>query len=282
MGLRRRLQQAAQYLVTLFLVFVFGDSDMSDPFESPLFLIAQTKENLSEFDIACKALFKSDRGTSVVDINPKTGNKTFKIKFTGRVSGRIRHIAATAISDLRHALDQAAVASVKAITKADAGLIYFPFATNPNDLMGRLKQSYPNEIHPTFLWCKPYPTGEGYKGGNDLLTQFSKASGPNKHQITCKIGGHISRFSVDSIKYQGLVGEALIPPIWDIDQNELVIGTTAPSGHIDYNFEMSFYVALADAGQLSGHPASPTLHTLLATVEDIVLSIRTDTKCIIR
>ncbi|RWP66251.1 hypothetical protein [Mesorhizobium sp.] len=253
---------------------------MPDPFESPLFLIARTKENLSELDAACNALFDGDCSASVVDIDPKTGNKTFKLKFTRKIPGRIRHIAATALSDLRHALDQASVASVKAITKEEPDLLYFPFAANPNDLVGRLRKSFPDEIHPTFLWCTPYPTGEGYKGGNDLLAQFSKASGPNKHQITCKIGGHISTFRSDSFRAIGTVSEIRIPPAWDIDENELVIGTTTPWGYIEYNFQMSFYVALAEAGQLTGQPASPALHTLLDTVENIVTALRTDTKCI--
>ena len=253
---------------------------MADPFESPLFLVAQTKENLAEFDRACDAFFNANSSTNVVDVDPRTGNKTFKVKFGGKVPGKIRHLATSAITDMRNALDQASCAAVKTITGNDPGLLYFPFATNPNDLSGRLRKSFPDEIHPTFQWCQPYPTGTGYVGGDDLLCRFSRASGPNKHQVSCEVGGQITEFRANSIRGHGLIIEMGLPPQWDIDNNELIIGIASPTGHIDYDFGMSFYIALAEASELSGAPASPILRTLLNTVERIVLAIRSDTQVV--
>ena len=75
---------------------------MSDLFESPKYLISQTRENLDEFDEICNTIFEGNCYTDVVDIDSETGNKTFKIKFNRTVPQRARHIAATAISDLKH------------------------------------------------------------------------------------------------------------------------------------------------------------------------------------
>ena len=250
---------------------------MKDPFESPLFLISQTKENLAEFDALCSPVFKGAASSNIVEIDPKSGNKTYKIKFTRQIPGKARHIAASAVSDLRHALDQAAVASVKTLTGVNPEKLYFPFAANPNDLAARLRSRFPDQIHPTFLSFETYPTGKGYTGGNDTLAALSQSSGPNKHQITCKVGGRIHKLNANSIRGEGRIISMSFPPVWDIDQNELVVGVAAPSGIIHYDLKIYFYVALADAGKLSGAPALHILSALTELVDRIVLAIRTDT-----
>lgn len=255
---------------------------MEGLFDSPKFLVSQTLENLDEFDTLCQPIFKDNCYSNVIDVDPESGNKTFKVKFNRKVPGKARHIAATAISDLRHALDQAACASVRALTGADPSLLYFPFATNPNDLMGRLRKSFPDELHPVFVSFQPFPTGEAYEGGNKLLSDFGKTAGPNKHQVTCKVGGRITEFQADSVQGTGGIIEMGLPPRWDIDNNELIVGITFPNGHIDYNFGISFYVALAQAGPLSGAPASDVLRTLARQTGNIVDSLEREATRIVK
>ena len=174
---------------------------MTGPFESPKFLVQQTRESLDEFRALCSGLFSGECYTHVIDVDPKTANKTFKIKFNRPLPGRARHIASTAISDLRHALDQAMCSAVTMLTGEDIIDVYFPFATNPHDLKGRLRtakyQKLPQEILALLESFEPYPSGTGYPGGNALLANLSKTAGPNKHQVSCKISGQVSRFGVD-------------------------------------------------------------------------------------
>ncbi len=256
----------------------FWSLDMYTPFESPKFLLSQTYENLQEFQRICNAVFSGDCGTHITEVDPETGNKTYKIKFTRHIPGRARHIIATAISDLRHTLDQAACDAIHVITEQRPDrVIYFPFATNPNDLAGRLAKNFPHEIHPVFLSFETYPTGPGYPGGDALLSTFAKISGPNKHQVTCRAGGRIADFSAESVWCDGLVLDMAFPPQWNIHDNELVLAIVEPNATLHYDFKVAFYVALHEAGELSGRPALDTLSTIANKVSKIVYTLETTT-----
>jgi hypothetical protein len=65
------------------------------PFESPEFLISQTRENLAKLDRKFRSLFEGEFHRNVTEIDSKTGHKTFKIKFTKSVTAEQRHLAAT-------------------------------------------------------------------------------------------------------------------------------------------------------------------------------------------
>lgn len=247
-----------------------------DHFESPKYLVSQTRENMAEFKTIYDSLFSGVCYSSVVDVDPKTGNKTYKIKFNRPIPNRARHIAATAISDLKHALDQAFTTSVRLVTGNDPGLIYFPFATNPTDLEGRFNieayKNVPEKIRAVIRDVKPYPSGTSYKGGSDLLCRLSKTAGPNKHNVTCKVVGRIIRLNNDNIHGTKLIRMGL-PPRWDVDKNELIIGVTEPDGEIQYKFDLTFYIALYEAGPLTGAPVLETAIKLADTIEPIIANL---------
>lgn len=250
---------------------------MFEPFESPKFLLDLTGENVTEFDAICGAFFRNARAAKMIHVDPETGNKTHKLIFGNPIPNRARHIAATAISDIRHSLDQATCASVRLLTGSVPDKLYFPFATNPNDLNGRLRKTIPEPLHPILRTFEPYPRGQGYVGGNDILSKLSSAAGPNKHQATCAAGGRIASFSADSIVVREAVGPFSIPPRWDASKNEMVLATVAPDGDVQYNFQMTFFVAFKDAGQLSEMPVSAVVRDLLSIAKRIVVGLETET-----
>ncbi|MCG8273111.1 hypothetical protein MIC97_16555 [Aquamicrobium sp. NLF2-7] len=253
-------------------------------FESPKFLVNQTGENLAELDRIIRDLFARYGGRRIVEVDPKTGDKIFKIVFGGELPTNTRHIVASAINDLRHALDQATCAAIEAITGNEPGLIYFPIAANPNDLEGRVGK-FPPEIRDAFLGFQSYPTGEWYTGGNDLICDLSKAA-QRKHRICCKIGGQVTRISGAGRADGGHISTrngatAYLPPRWDITKNEMILGISGPEGHLNYDVDITFYVALYDAGPLTGAPAIASLSQLRTVVSDIVLSLEAETEHIL-
>ena len=53
----------------------------TDRFESPRFLINQTRSNIAEFEELCKKFFDTHKGEQRVDVDLKTGDKTIKVAF---------------------------------------------------------------------------------------------------------------------------------------------------------------------------------------------------------
>jgi hypothetical protein len=249
---------------------------MASPFESPRFLLAQTHENLAEFNAICARFFDGNSYANVVDVDRETGNKTFKVKFAHAFPGRARHIAATAINDVRHSLDQAVCAAVRAVTGKEPGTIYFPKGETRNDYVARVHKYIPDVLWPIFLTFESYPTGDGYPGGDPVLSNLIASTGANKHDITCKVGAIVAFWGPENIS--GTDGiSMMIPPTWDWEQNEMVIGITRASGHIHYKFNFSPAVVFGDAGKLNGAPVSLFLSKALSAAEGIVGSIEKET-----
>jgi hypothetical protein len=254
-------------------------------FDSPKSLIGHAKEDLKEFQsVGQKAVTGPGVHANVVEIDPETGNKTFKAKFVGTIPSRARYIANNILNNLRHSLDQAAVAAFESVTGTPTGtLLYFPIANSPADLGGKLTRSFPVELHPVFKSFEPYPRGEGHDGGNDALCILSKAAGPNKHQVTLSpVLDTAPEMIVNHVSISG-DGNASVPvPRWDIANSELIIGTCGPNSEFKYDLQMAFHIAFGDAGPLFRQPVIPTLHQFATIADHVVLALEAETGRIIR
>jgi hypothetical protein len=250
-----------------------------DPFESPKFLIAQTRENIAEFDTIRQRFFELNPGKAVVDREPKTGNKVYKMTFGQPLPAKLRSIAAAGIVDLRHSLDQATCAAFEQVTGRAAGdRLYFPFAGNPNDLRGRLSKDIPPELHPAFLSFESYPTGQGYSSGSDLLCDLSKAA-QRKHRISARIGAQVSNMRFTNGMIPG--GVVIRPAHWDSGKQELILATGPPDRDITAQVEVSHYVSFDDAGPLTGRPIIEVLTDLADRVGKIVSDLENATNRIL-
>ena len=246
-----------------------------DPFDSPKFLVRQTQASVAELKTMLDAIFATNPKRRIVEVDPQTGNKTFKIVFGGVIPDKVRHIAATAITDLRHALDQAFCAAVVTLTNADPASLYFPISRNKADLQGRLtKSGMPSEMHPIFLGFQSYPTENVTDGGNDALCALAKAA-QGKHRISCQVRGSITTMHIGSVSASYVISQS-VPPVWDSVKNEIVLAVTKPAGHFNGDFVVTFDVTLSNAGPLTGYDAVPTLHGLSGMVESIVLGIEAE------
>ena len=111
---------------------------MASPFDSPKSLIKHAREDLLDLIAICKKAFAGGGYDHIIDRDSDTGHKRNKIKFTGSIPSRAGYVGSNILNNLRHALDQALIASVANLTGHRGGIIYFPFATSPIDLKGRL------------------------------------------------------------------------------------------------------------------------------------------------
>lgn len=248
-------------------------------FESPRFLLSQTRKKITEFEAITSAAIKHGRHSTVIDVDPKTGNKTYKVVFHWSVPDEARHIAATAISDIRHALDQSLCSSAESLTGIEPDKLYFPFATNMKDLAGRIAKPIPSELHPFVCSLKPYPSGE-WGDGNDLLCQLSKSSGGNKHRVTCSAVGQVVGILADMFEIDKAI-EVRLPPAWDTRKNEMILGTVAPDGNLKAKFQLTFYIGFGDAGQLTGQSVTGVVNNLLPIANRIVDGFEAETVRII-
>jgi hypothetical protein len=251
---------------------------MADPFDSPKSLINHTKEDFSDLVTICKTAFQNGGYAHIIDREPETGHKRYKIKFTGSIPSRARYVANNILINLRHALDQALVASIETITRTKAGRVYFPIANSPADLKGRLR-NIPEALHPILTSFEPYPRGSGYVGGNDFLCAVTKVVGPNKHQITLSPSLDMGPgFGIDTLRETGKVFKMNLPPVWDMANGEMILATVADDCDLHYDFKVAFQIAFGDAGPMFRQPVIPVLHKFTAIVERIILALEAETR----
>lgn len=259
---------------------------MIENFESPKYLLDHVNKDLQKLITINKEAFATGAYQHIVDREPKTGHKRFKVKFTGTIPSDARYLANNIITNARHSLDQALAASVEILTGKPAGLIYFPFSNSLADLRGRLKsrayQTVPVALRPILEGFQPYPRGEGYIGGNDFLCAIAKANGPNKHQITLTPGFAMGpQTYIRALEVKGYAYEVIVPPVWDMANGELIIAITADDAEVRYDLQTTFHIAFGDAGPLFRQPVIPALHKFIGIAQSIVLGLEAETRRIV-
>jgi len=82
----------------------------------------------------------------------------------------------------REAWNQAVYAACVSIEKVPSkGNLHFPWRSSPSDLNETLKRGpIPSEFWDVIRGEEPYPTGDGYTGGNDAIKEISKLAN-DKH-----------------------------------------------------------------------------------------------------
>ena len=260
---------------------------MSAGFDSPKSLISHAKEDLSNVIATSKEVFRRGGHEQIIDREPETGHKRYKIRFAGKVPARVSYDINNILNNLRHSLDQGLVASVEALTGKRSGTIYFPFRTSKSDLgswfLSKEFSAVPADLYPLLQSFEPYPRGAGYAGGNDLLCAIAKIVGPNKHQVTIKAALNLGpSFKADTLRSTGRVYMMGMPPIWDMANNEMVLATVADDCELHYDLKFEFYVAFGDPGPLFREPVIPVLNEFASIAERIVLGLEAETSRILK
>src|SRR5271168_1049773 len=101
---------------------------MADPFESSRLKIARAKRHISELDASEQRFLKGKCKGLVVEVDPATGNKLHKVKFSNSVPLECDGIVSDAANNLRDALDHAGASLAVIIGKAGSKYAAFPFS----------------------------------------------------------------------------------------------------------------------------------------------------------
>jgi hypothetical protein len=213
------------------------------------------------------------------ELNPKTEMMELKVRFSP-VPHRIRGLANNIIKDLRDALDQATFAATLHITgSARKRSAHFPFGSSPDDLDTAITRNQckdiPRELYSILKGFEPYPTGDGYSGGNNFLRLLGKISGPHKHRITLAPAVNMAKSEIRDFElYSGKGGIVIFPDAGLTKNNETVILSLGRESKAKLNVTVAAYVAFSDT-KMKGIEVGTFLRECCATVGYIVQEIQT-------
>ena len=222
-------------------------------FDSPKILLREANSHIEKIDIIISEFFTDCEAISFVDIEPDTGNKLFKFRFSKtKVPDRVNYLANTVINDLRHSLDQAACTAFSILTgNTPPKTLYFPITDNLADLNGRLRKDFPESLHEAFRVIAPYRTG------NDIICLLAKTA-QEKHVSICDISGFIGGSSGKTGMATGIIN-MVIPPVWDFTNNEVLVAKTTPDGVFEAEFAYSPEITFKNTRHIDGQPIIPFL-----------------------
>lgn len=252
-----------------------------EPHESEKYLVKWAKAKADDFYARTTRYFEVDKlYTTIVEPDPETGKNLYIIRFTGDLPWELRGIASDAIKALRDALDQACLhATQRLIPKLKGKGTHFPFGENPDDLdkvlsgeCGRQSKDIAPELHSVLRNFEPYPTGNGYTGGNDRLRALGRVSGPNKHETTLRLAGSVGS-NVARLESSG--GLRIRAPNWDRAKNEIVLFEVPQKANLEFDLDVEISVEF-DNPWLGGAPAPRVLHMIADIVENVIARLEAE------
>ncbi|WP_309753162.1 hypothetical protein [Novosphingobium sp.] len=253
-------------------------------FENPQQLIDWAHEAIIEADFATQDFVNDKNIIILIKHNPEAGISAAVVRQINPIPDFITRKLTEALNNLRNSFDQSLFAACQAIGSPvrDA---HFPWANNPiPDLDWKLKGSKPSKPKiPLEMWDvirlqEPYPTGESYPGGNDVIRQAAKIAN-SKHTIGLSIGAAAERFETT---LRGAIPNGLrIGPGWNPVDNDLELFTWPfgePEPHLKGS--LALYVRFsapppvgrmhaAEVLELFKHKAQSVLDALKARVVEI-------------
>ena len=156
-----------------------------DLFESPKSLLRWAYEDSVQYKKLEESFFSSEPTEQFVEYDVDMERDAQRLRFNEQPSDQMRKLVSHIVNDLRHALDQACYIAAHHFGWKKSRKIpnlYFPWATSPADLQGRLK-SIPIELHQLILDAEPFGKQSNNEEGNDVIRELGKIAGPNKHQV---------------------------------------------------------------------------------------------------
>lgn len=245
---------------------------MKIDFSSARTMLRWAREEIQNLDSATRAFLALTPYTLFTEPDPKSGKQFIKVAMT-TVPDEICKFASHALWDIKHALDHAAFAAVRAVRGDKVGDIHFPIASHPQDLekklthipLKQLLPRYPIELHGVFRNFEPYPTGGGYSGGGDEFIALSKLANTTKHALALGTG---VRPQLLGAQITGGIVE-LFADNWDNLKQELTIGLLRNGEKLNMNIELACYISFRDKEALQGHDAVEVLNAFVTSATNI-------------
>lgn len=263
-------------------------SNKRDRFESPKLLLEEARANIDDVKSGLDAYFAADPHAVVVDLEPETGYKLYKIKIVADVPGNIRVRAHSAITHMRHALDQACYQA--AILLAPGGgrsCTNFVFGDDPanlNKLLVTAGKHIPPALHGVIRSLEPYRTGEGHAGGNDKFWVLGKIAGPTKHRTIIEPVPSGAGFALNEMVIRPTAdcpagGRIESTGEWDPEKHEMTVLRAPATTEVHFHVEPHFMVTFRNEAvpEINGAPVIGALETFLSIATSAVQAIEAET-----
>ncbi len=232
--------------------------ELDAKFESPRALLSWAKDGLDELEESMTAFYSGDVCKHFTEVDSDTGYTAHKVAVVKPVPENWRRLASHALADIRHSLDQSMFAACSALAHAQIETdVYFPWASHPKDLEARMisKDYIPEQIYPALRRLHPYPPGQGYEGGDELIFELRKLAGGNKHRVSIQPSAGVQEYSISGGSRRIIV---LHEP-WNAEKQEFTAVLVEPGSDDDCQIKLTFGVAFSEAGVLQGYPVIQAL-----------------------
>lgn len=211
----------------------------------------------------------------LVERNAK-GFEEHKIRLTANLPDRITDLTYEAIEALRSSLDQAAYAVAVSCKAKRPDLVHFPVADSApeleNVIIGRLKD-FPADVLSLFRSFKPY------LGGNDMIWALNRVRRQTAHRLVVPVGTATAGAFVKHVSIsRPMPLNVFTIPKWNSEKNEMVFIETGPGADLDYDIDLTFFIAFGPVDGVAGLPVVGTLNTFAGEVEKILIALEAETR----
>jgi hypothetical protein len=245
-------------------------------FESARWLVEWAKTQFEELDALVSSYCESSPAVVINERNRKTDCVEMKIRTVKPLPPRIRGLANNIIKDLRDALDQATNAASFVIRGKQRRNAHFPFGSSPDDFDDAVQKGpcadIPAELYPVLKSYEPYPSGDGYSGGDDILRHLGSVSGPHKHRITLSPAVDTGDAQISNFDLEVGSGGMTVFPSGGA-HNEVVVLSVGRNSKARVDLRYTVRVTFAD-GKLKGVPVNAYLQECCARVGKIVQDLQ--------
>lgn len=224
---------------------------MASGFEAAQDSIDWANEEIEKLKTDIDAFFNDDRNSAFVDeFNPDTGEYSFIFRILTPIPKSFRKSATIALGEIKNSFDKALFGAIKHHTPSARKSVYFPWSKNPTDLDHLLKaRPIPEVLYDAIRIQHPYPTGDTYSGGDDLVRSLATLAN-TKHTVGLSIVGHVSGHRISIGHNSGVnVFTLAAQPAWDPKKQQIeLLRYTRNKPPLDENTSVRLQIVLQDAG----------------------------------
>ena len=231
------------------------------------------------------AIVHQDNTEALVEVDPNTGEKVFKVRLNGMIHPRINVRIFNIATELRAALDHAVYAASVALGKHPSPTkTAFPFQDELSGLtreMERRCEDVPIDIQ-TVLWNL-----QPYKAGNEALWRLNKLRNFKDHRrlIIPVVETVQNRLKVHITRHPGETSEPnlIFPPSQEGSAENEFIFLRLPSGFdAQYNLDLAFQIVFGEVPHLEGRNVVALLRQSAQAVDDAIRALENKTLEILR
>jgi hypothetical protein len=214
--------------------------------------ISWAKNDLADFQAVGAKFFTSEKIAIVEEVDEGSGLVyTIMRLFEDIPQSVLKRHAVSALLNTRNSFDQAVNIAGRFITRSGFKR-NFPWSASLTDLENHRLKDFPEQLRGPIKLQEPYPRGDGYTGGNDLIRALARLSN-NKHSIgfTIDAMGGLDTNSDLIFTGSGHVRRVIfLPPNWDPVKKEVVLFSVDADGvrlelqkHSRLRFDICFEVS---------------------------------------